>query len=329
MHAKRYDLSLFLLLIFSVGLCCPPARGAAISFVDHRGTPIRIQEAPQTVVSLVPAITEMIVAIGAGGSLAAVTYHAGGIPELAAKPVVGGVAAPSVERIAALAPDLIFYAALQTEVPARFAGSPCRLVNLEPTTIAESCETLRILGEIFNRSDAARAVCECNQAQLDLMARKVATIAPQARRRVVCLLGPDTLRVPGDDAFQNEMIRAAGGIPPTLGRNGPLTGITEQEWRAFDPQVVTGCFDHRSTVAALLDRPGWRDVDAVRNRRVYFFPCDLICRNATRTGDFVSWLAARIYSEAFARADHQVMAWTSAAARAPAVTAPPASAPTT
>ncbi len=114
--------------------------------------------------------------------------------------------------------------------------------------------------------------------------------------------------MPGDDAFQNEMIRAAGGIPPALGRNGPITGITEQEWRAFDPQVVTGCFDHRRAVEALLDRPGWRDVDAVRNRRVYFFPCDLICRNATRTGDFVSWLAARIYAEAFARADHQVTA---------------------
>ncbi len=122
----------------------------------------------------------MIVAIGAGDFLAAVTHHDGRIPELATKPVVGGFAAPSVERIAALDPDLIFYAGLQTEVQARFAASACRLVNLEPAAIAESCKTLRILGEIFNRSAAARAVCSRNRAQLDLMARKIATIAPQA-----------------------------------------------------------------------------------------------------------------------------------------------------
>ena len=40
-------------------------------------------------------------------------------------------------------------------------------------------------------------------------------------------------------------------------------------------------------------------MDAVKNGRIYFFPCDLTCRAATNTGYFVSWLAARIYSNEF------------------------------
>jgi ABC-type Fe3+-hydroxamate transport system substrate-binding protein/adenosylcobinamide amidohydrolase len=299
--------ALLLLLLLAPALVCAPARGAAVSVVDHRGTLVRIPQPPQRVVSLVPAVTEMIVAIGAGGSLAAVTANDSRLPEMAAKPVIGGFHTASLERIAALAPDLIFYAAAQTGVPARFAGGNCRLVNLEPTTLADGCETLAILGEIFDRRDAARAVCARNRAQLALMARKVATIAPAARLRVACLLGPTPIRAPGDDAFQNGMIRAAGGIPPSLGRNGPRTGISEAEWRAFDPQVVYGCSDDRRAIEGQLERPGWRAVEAVQKGRVYFFPRDLACRNATRSGEFVSWLAARMYRAAFARKDHQVM----------------------
>jgi ABC-type Fe3+-hydroxamate transport system substrate-binding protein/adenosylcobinamide amidohydrolase len=292
--------------LLALALVCAPVRGAAVSVVDHRGTVVRIPEPPQRVVSLVPAVTEMIVAMGAGGTLAAVTANDSRLPEMADKPIIGGFQTPSLERIAALAPDLIFYAAAQTEVPARFAGGNCRLVNLEPVTLADGCETLTILGEIFDRRDAARAVCARNRAQLDLIARKAATIAPSERLRVICLLGPGPVRVPGDDAFQNGMIRAAGGIPPTLGRNGPRTEISEAEWRAFDPQVVYGCSDSRRAIERYLGRPGWRAVEAVREGRVYFFPCDLAGRNATRSGEFVSWLAARMYGEAFARRDHQV-----------------------
>jgi ABC-type Fe3+-hydroxamate transport system substrate-binding protein/adenosylcobinamide amidohydrolase len=306
MFRTRLKPALLLLLLLALVPVCAPARGAAVSDVDHRGTVVHIPEPPQRVVSLVPAVTEMIVAIGAGGTLAAVTANDSRLPEMAAKPIIGGFQTPSLERIAALAPDLVFYAAGQTEVPAHFAGSACRLINLEPPTLAKACETLTLLGEIFERRDAARAVCGRNREQLALMARKVATLAPAERLRVVCLLGPGPVRVPGDDAFQNEMVRAAGGIPPTLGRNGPRTGISEEEWRTFDPQVVYGCSDARRAIERLLGRPGWRAVDAVRNGRVYFFPCDLACRNATRSGEFVSWLAARMYGEAFARRDHQV-----------------------
>ncbi|MCG6906655.1 MAG: ABC transporter substrate-binding protein, partial [Desulfobacteraceae bacterium] len=99
--------------LLALALVCAPVRGAAVSVVDHRGTVVRIPEPPQRVVSLVPAITEMIVAMGAGEALAAVTANDNRLPEMAAKPIVEGFLTPSLERIAALAPDLIFYAAAQ------------------------------------------------------------------------------------------------------------------------------------------------------------------------------------------------------------------------
>jgi adenosylcobinamide amidohydrolase len=41
-------------------------------------------------------------------------------------------------------------------------------------------------------------------------------------------------------------------------------------------------------------------VDAVKNGRVNYFPCDLTCRLSTRAGAFVSFLASRIYADQFA-----------------------------
>jgi len=48
-------------------------------------------------------------------------------------------------------------------------------------------------------------------------------------------------------------------------------------------------------------------VDAVKNKKIYYFPCDLTCRAATHTGYFVSWLAARIYTEEFSKKVNQVL----------------------
>ncbi|MCP3952740.1 MAG: adenosylcobinamide amidohydrolase, partial [Desulfobacterales bacterium] len=50
----------------------------------------------------------------------------------------------------------------------------------------------------------------------------------------------------------------------------------------------------------------WKEVDAVRNSRIYYFPCGLTCRTATQTGTFVGWLASRIYSQDFADPSGQV-----------------------
>jgi ABC-type Fe3+-hydroxamate transport system substrate-binding protein len=99
---------------------------------------------------------------------------------------------------------------------------------------------------------------------------------------------------PGDDAFQNEMIRAAGGIPPAFGKNGKTVPVTLAEWTAFNPEVIYGCGGDREAAERLLNRPGWKDVDAVKNGRIFYFPCDLTCRLSTRTGYFVSCLSSRI-----------------------------------
>ncbi len=120
-------------------------------------------------------------------------------------------------------------------------------------------------------------------------------------------MGQDQVMTPGDNSFQNEMIKAASGIPPNLNKRGHIVPVTREEWLSFNPQVIYGCGGDRETAERFFNQPGWKDVEAVKTGKIFYFPCHLTCRAATNTGDFVSWLSARIYEDEFSKKEEQII----------------------
>ncbi len=295
--------SLFVTLFASgaPGFCFPE------QFVHASGTRITIKEPPSRVVSLVPSITETLFQIGSGDAVAGITYHSSYPPETAGKPIVGGFFAPSLDAIETLQPDLIFLSSHHRGVKERFGDSGCALVNLNTKKLKDNFRNIDMLGRIFNKREKAEKLKRQIREALQIVHRKVANIPASKRQRVIRLMGRDRVMTPGDDSFQNEMIRAAGGIPPELGKKGNIVVITKEEWMKFNPQVIYGCGGDRETAQRFFNRPGWKDVEAVKTGRIFYFPCDLTCRASSRTGAFVSWLSSTIYMEEFSRKEDQVL----------------------
>ena len=106
-------------IILFILLMASPAAGQARPLDAARGRPERI-------VSLVPAVTEMIYAMGDGARVAAVSNYDHFPAAVAALPRVGGLLDPSVERILAIKPDLVIVYATQQELIDRLerAGIP-------------------------------------------------------------------------------------------------------------------------------------------------------------------------------------------------------------
>ncbi len=290
-------------LLFLVAL---PASAYSFQFVDDGGKTIEITQPPARVVSLVPSITEILHKIGAGDAVKAVTYHDVYPATNAGRQIVGGYFSPSLDVIEAEKPDLIFISDLHEGVKEHFKNSNCLLVELETKSIEDSQKKILLLGKIFNKEKQAQTLVQAINDQLQTIARKVERIPTGKRQRVIRLMGRNKVMTPGDGSFQNEMIRAAGGIPPQLGRKGAVTPITKEEWIKFNPQVIYGCGGDRKTAKAFFNRPGWKEVDAVKNGRIFYFPCELTCRASTNTGHFVSWLSARIYSNLFSKKEFQI-----------------------
>jgi ABC-type Fe3+-hydroxamate transport system substrate-binding protein/adenosylcobinamide amidohydrolase len=289
------------LAIFLLLLPASAVTGASVDFKDAAGRTCSIDGPPENVVSLVPSVTEILFRIGAGDAVAGVTYHDVYPPQAATKPVVGGFFAPSLERIAALQPDVVFLDGIHQSVINAFVGKgQPRLVQLPLAAFEDLYRSILMLGQVFDKTTAAENLILEIKADLAHTAEKIAAIPAENRRRVMRLMGRDRVMTPGDDSFQNELIRRAGGIPPTLGKPGSNVPMTLQEWQMFNPQVIYGCGTDRKAAMAMLDRPGWREVDAVKNGRLIYFPCDLTCRLSTRSGYFVSCLASRIYADEYA-----------------------------
>jgi ABC-type Fe3+-hydroxamate transport system substrate-binding protein len=300
-------LTLLLLILYFIIRGTTPAFSYLVEFKDAQGNEITITKKPSKVVSLIPSITEIIFKIGAGDKVKAITYHDTCSPEMASKEIVGGFFSPSLKSIEAIQPDVIFYSRLHKQVKDRFSHGKYKLINLETDSIEDSYKNILLLGKIFNKEKEAAGIVDEIKNQLQVITKKVSRIPKYKRKRVIRLMGRDPVMTPGDDSFQNEMIIAAGGIPPRLGKNRNIVVITKDEWERFNPQVIYGCGGDSETARKFFNRPGWKDVDAVKNGTIFYFPCDLTCRASTNTGYFVSWLSSRIYTDEFSKKEDQIL----------------------
>ncbi len=263
--------------------------------------PAAAARTPDRIVSLVPTATEILFALGAGDSVRGLTYASANLPGAAGKQVVGGFFHPSLERIKALDPDVVFVAPIHDAVETALDGAGIRKVRIDIGSIEEGLGAVERIGRIVRRQNEAIKIVESIRAELALVRSKAERIPEKERLRVLRIMGTDPVVVPGDDSFQNEMIRAAGGIAPVLGKTGPAVKMTVEEWIRFDPQAVYGCGGQVRLSDPLFSMEGWKDVAAVRQAMVYDFPCDITCRAGIRTADFVSWLSARLYEDVYAQ----------------------------
>jgi iron complex transport system substrate-binding protein len=292
---QRLLLLLTMLFLLQAEICL--GKEVLITFVDSSNRTITLETRPERVVSLVPSVTEMLMKIGAGKAVLGLTHHDIRPAETAEKVIVGGFLNPDSERIAALEPDTIFYTDLQNDVVKRFAGK-ATLINISASSINESYEQIELLGKIFGKIEKAEEIIEEQKRQLELIRKKIERIPQEKRVRTVRLMGRESMLVPGDNSFQNEYIKRAGGIAPSFGKNGSVIEPDLAKWQKFNPQVIYACGD-KLLGLPILTQQGWSDVEAVKNNQILYFPCDLTCRASTNTGYFVSWLAARLYKKEF------------------------------
>ena len=303
---------LFIGISFCAFAFAAPALSYPVTFTDDAENRITVSKKPLRVVSLVPAITEIIFRIGASEAIKGVTYHSAALPGASEKEIVGGFLNPCPEKIASLNPDMIFVSAMHEKMEDKLHDlisqkeKKISLIRMDFDSIKESVDGIRLLGKIFDRESKAVRLTRDIESNLSIIKKKVNKIPRSRRRRVIRIMGRNSVMTPGADSFQNEMIRAAGGIPPGDIEDGNAVFMTKDEWASFNPQVIYGCGRDAEVENKFFHLPGWRDVDAVKNGDIFHFPCDLTCRVSVNVDYFVGWLAASIYGDEFAKKESRI-----------------------
>jgi iron complex transport system substrate-binding protein len=238
-------------------------------------------EPPRRIVSLIPAVTEMLFAIGDGSRLVGVGNYDRFPPEVEKIPRVGGLLDPDVERILSLRPDLVIVYNTQQELKQRLDRARIPYYPYEHRGLQDIMETIRTLGARIGSANRANALAARLEADLSAIRRSVAGLA---RPKVLLVFGrdPGSLRnidASGGYGFLHDMLDVAGGDNLFADIHQQSVQATTEMILARRPDVIIE-FRYAGSVRA-ADVPAeirtWdalASLPAVRNRRVYVLSGD-------------------------------------------------------
>ncbi len=167
---------------------------------------------PSRIVSLIPATTEMLFAMGAGDRLVGIGTYDRFPPEVEKLPRVGGLIDPDTERILSLRPDLVIVYNTQAELKERLDRARLPYFSYEHRALPDVMDTIRTLGERVGAGARASAVA----AEMDRALGAVrASVAGRARPRALLVFGrqPGSLRsvnASGGYGFLADLLDIAG-----------------------------------------------------------------------------------------------------------------------
>lgn len=168
------------------------------------------------IVSLVPAFTETLFAVGAGDRVVGVSTYCDYPPETQRLPKAGGYHDPNYEAIVTLRPDLVLLSDYRQETMDRLAAFGIAVKSFPHKTVAETCAGIRAIGALAGHAAEGEALAA--RIEQDIADARAAT-AGKPRQRVLLVVGRDladtALRevyVAGPTGFLNELLEAAGGV---------------------------------------------------------------------------------------------------------------------
>ncbi|MEO7192569.1 MAG: ABC transporter substrate-binding protein [Vicinamibacterales bacterium] len=171
------------------------------------------QQAPHRIISLVPAATEMLFAMGAGPDVAGVSSYDTFPPEVQSRPKVGALVDPDFERMLTLRPDLVVVYGSQEDLVRRLERARIGVFNYRHAGLGDIVSTIRGLGTLVGRHDDAARLAASIERDLSAVRAAVAG-APRPRTALVFGREPGTLRgmyVSGGIGFLHDLLEVAGG----------------------------------------------------------------------------------------------------------------------
>ena len=187
---------------------------ALIVFWAARPVTMQSRASASRIVSLVPALTEMLFAIGAGPQVIAVSSFDEFPPQVKSLPRVGALLDPDMERILALRPDLVLSYGSQTDVQAQLARANIRVFSYRHAGLNGIFTTLKDLGAAVGRPADAERLARDIRGGLDAIQARVRG-RPKPKTLLVFERDPASLRsvyVSGGVGFLHDMLGIAGGV---------------------------------------------------------------------------------------------------------------------
>jgi iron complex transport system substrate-binding protein len=241
----------------------PGPQSRTLVVVDDAGDSVAVRVPATRVVSLIPASTELLFAIGAGPAVVGRTQWCDFPAEVAAVPDLGAGINPNLEAVLSARPDLVvlYNSAQHAGVASRLRELGIPAIRINTDALADVPRIGALLGRLTGHSRGADSMSAVFDTAL-----ASATIDPGSTRRpkVLLLVWEQPPMTIGRGSFLSELVDRAGGenlFADVSTSSGP---VSIEAVSVRDPDLI---LTTAAGPASFARRPEWQVVRAVRERR--------------------------------------------------------------
>jgi iron complex transport system substrate-binding protein len=271
--------------------------GFPITITDAVGRTVTVKSVPQKIVSLTPAHTETLFALGLADRIVGVDEYSNYPKEAQSKPKVGAYAQISVEKVVSLEPDLVLADTLHKTVVPELEKQGLTVVVLMPGSVKEVLKSISTTGALTGQVKEADALVAQLSKRVSAVEEKVkgASEKPRAFYEL-----DETLFTAGPGSFVDDLMTRAGGSNVAADSGTEWPQLTLEVLVAKDPQVILlADSDAGQTEDTVKARPGWGSISAVKQGRIVAINPDVCSRPGPRLADGIEQLARAIHPELF------------------------------
>ena len=270
-----------------------PHRATTSYGPDDFGDTVRPPARVARIVSLTPATTEILFALGAGSRIVGRDTYSHWPDSAALLTNLGQGLRPNVEAVIAAKPDFVLlYASQDNRAAAQtLRGAGIATAAFKVDRIEQFDHLTRLLGRILGDSARGAYVADTVKATLDSV-RAVTRALP--RVSVVLPTWDRPLIVIGGGSFMSQLVTIAGGRNVYDSLTAPSPTVTLEDVVQRNPDAVLAGPER---AAIIRSNPRWRALPAVRRGRLLILDTSLTLRPAVRLGEGAVSLARLLHPE--------------------------------
>ena len=282
---KIYQLLIVIGLLLIITFSGQAANDYPMRVTDDLNRELTIKDEPQRIVSLAPSVTEILYKLNLEDKIVGVTKFCNYPPQAQSKTKIS---AKNVESIITQEPDLVIAAGIiSKKVIQRLHDLNIKIVGYQSTSINETMNTIKQIAKISGRKNKGQKLTTQMRMELRKIKSKVEQQLKKEGERATVFyeIWRQPLRTVGSGTFINDLITTAGGKNIAASTQGNWPQYSLEQLLLKNPEVyiaTTGSWKDKVTADKIKERPNYKQLQAVKNDRVYVFNADIINRPGPR-----------------------------------------------
>jgi len=249
------------------------------------------QSIPQRIVSLSPASTEILFAVGAENQIVAVSDFSDYPPQAQNLPKVGGFDGKtlSLEKILSFNPDFVYLTnVMHNHLIPHFESLNIDYYLSDANSFEQVKNEILQIAKITGHTSTGENLVK----KFDSAINKINSQNQLLQKPTVYWeVWNSPFMSVGNSSFINDLIKTAGGINIFQEIAQAYPTVSEETIVAKNPQIIIIPQNSGITVDSVKNRKGWSQIDAVKNDKIFIVDDNLLTRSGARIGDSAEYLA--------------------------------------